>query len=197
MTFPLGARNANVATHMTDTNRSTNDAKVRFLCRRESSSSCLSLKNVLAAISSPTFCVLLATIIGSSMKHSSNAAATVNSRDYPRVTSTCRSPNCPICSKSSSLDRMHTCRVHIWMQHQGTPFNTGVVTRVDDPLHYVGDACLSRYDVHSLRVEAPNRPAIGYEPSRNPATRNTGGSNANDRNRIRGPLRGNHRATEE
>jgi hypothetical protein len=43
-------------------------------------------------------------------------------------------------------------------------------------------------------IEAPNRPAIGYEQNANQTTRGEGGTN---RSPVRGPLRGSHRATEE
>jgi len=47
-------------------------------------------------------------------------------------------------------------------------------------------------------IEATNRPAIGYEQYANPSARSgAGGTNANHRSPVRGPLRGSHRATEE
>ena len=47
-------------------------------------------------------------------------------------------------------------------------------------------------------IEAPNRPAIGYEQNTSSLARGGGGGASNNhRSPVRGPLRGSHRATEE
>lgn len=53
------------------------------------------------------------------------------------------------------------------------------------------------FHVYILFLEAPNRPAIGYDQNTNQSTRSGNGTNASNRSPVRGPLRGSHRATEE